>query len=163
MRSEAYLSEDRKYRYWLLRQWDERLPIAAIIGVNPSTADEKSNDQTIRKDMGFASRLGCGGILKLNVGAYRETNPRKWRKVFDPIGPENTAAHIAQYIKQFNASPVIAAWGKNGNYFIGRCEAIAREIPDLYCLGRNGDGSPRHPLMLPYSTPLERFTMPLAA
>lgn len=157
MRTEAYFSPDRIYRYWLLRVWDERLPLVASIGVNPSTADERLNDPTIRKDIGFASRLGFGGLLKLNVGAYRATDPRKWRKAADPIGDLNSARHLAEYIDQFNVGTAIAAWGKNGNYFIGRCEAIAREIPDLYCFGRNDDGSPRHTLMLPYSTPLEKF------
>lgn len=157
MRTEAYLSADRLYRYWLLRVWNEALPVAAFIGVNPSTADEKENDQTIRKEIGFSSRLGFGGLLKLNVGAYRSTDPRKWRKAADPIGAENSAEDLAGYIRHFKATSVIAAWGKNGNYFIGRCEAIVREIPELLCLGRNGDGTPRHPLMLPYTTQLERY------
>jgi hypothetical protein len=41
MRSDAYLSDDRKYRYWLLRVWDDSLPINCTCGVNPSTADER--------------------------------------------------------------------------------------------------------------------------
>lgn len=157
MEADAYISEDGKYRYWLIRVWDSRLPILAIIGVNPSTADWRKNDQTILKDIGFASRLGFGGILKLNVAAIRETDPRKARKAIDPVGPENSVEHLLRYIQRFKPTKVIVAWGKNGNYFIGRCEAIVREIPDLYCWGRNNDGTPRHPLMLPYSTPVERF------
>jgi hypothetical protein len=159
MKSDAYLSPDRKYRYWLIRVWDDRLPLACWIGVNPSTADERENDQTITKEIGFSSRLGYGGFLKLNVGAYRETNPRKWRKVFDPIGPENSAKHLVEYAERFNTQITVAAWGKNGSYFIGRCEAIIREFQSLQRLGRNPDGTPRHPLMLPYSTPLERYEL----
>jgi hypothetical protein len=30
-------------------------------------------------------------------------------------------------------------------------------ISGLECWGRNTDGSPKHPLMLSYSTPLEKF------
>jgi hypothetical protein len=155
--SDAYISKDGKYRYWLVRVWDPRLPLLAIIGVNPSKADWKKDDPTIRKDIGFATRNGFGGLLKLNVAAVRETDPRKARKAIDPIGPENSVQHLLQYIQHFKPAKVIAAWGKNGNYFVGRCEAIMREIPDLYCFGRNGDGTPRHPLMLPYSTPVESF------
>jgi hypothetical protein len=158
MKTEAYISADRKYRYWLLRVWDSTLPVQASIGVNPSTADERMDDPTIRKDMGFARRLGFGGLLKLNVGAYRATDPKKWRKVFDPIGPENSAQHLVGYVKQFNATQVFAAWGKNGNYFVGRCEAIIEAFPDLRCFGHNSDGTPRHTLMLPYSTPVELLT-----
>jgi hypothetical protein len=157
LKSDAYLSPDRTYRYWLLRVWDERKPLACWIGVNPSTADEHTNDQTITKEIGFSSRLGFGGLLKLNVGAYRETDPRKMRKAPDPIGPENTAQHLLEYAVGFGPEITIAAWGKNGNYLAGQCEAIVREFPLLYCLGKNSDGTPRHPLMLAYSTQLERF------
>lgn len=158
MRTEAYLSEDRKYRYWLLRVWNEALPLCAIFGVNPSTADEKTDDHTIRKDIGFSSRHGCGGILKLNVGAYRATDPREWRKCLDPIGPENTVAHLRQYLDRFKPSLRIAAWGKNGAYQPRQCAAIRREVEDLWCFGCNPDGTPRHTLTLPYSTPLMRFS-----
>lgn len=157
MRSEAYFSADRRYRYWLLRVWDDSLPIMANIGVNPSTADEVKNDSTVRKDIGFATRLGFGGLLKLNVGAFRSTDPKRWRKAFDPIGAENSAVHLWKYLGQFGVTQTVAAWGKNGNYFTGRCEAIRREIPDLWCFGKNSDGTPRHTLMLPYSTLLEPF------
>lgn len=156
---DAYISDDGKYRYWLIRVWNSRLPLLAVIGVNPSTADWRKDDHTIRKDIGFASRLHFGGLLKLNVAAYRETDPRKCRKAIDPIGPENSVYHLMQYIGHFKPARVTAAWGKNGRYFVGRCEAIEREIPNLYCFGRNNDGSPRHPLMLSYSTAVEPFSV----
>lgn len=156
-RTNAYFSPDRKYRYWLTRIWDESLPLLCVIGVNPSTADETVNDPTIRKDIGFATRLGYGGILKLNVGAYRSTDPQKWRKAFDPFGPENSATHLLDYARKFGVSTVIAAWGRNGRYFSGRCAAIARTFENLQCFGRNPDGTPRHTLMLPYTTKLEPF------
>jgi hypothetical protein len=158
MESDAYISDDLKYRYWLTRVWNSQQPLLAIIGVNPSTADWRNNDQSILKDIGFASRLGFGGLLKLNVAAYRETDPRKCRRAIDPLGPENSVRHLLAYIEHFKPTKVIAAWGKNGNYFVGACEAIMREIPGLYCFGRNNDGTPRHPLRLPYSIQLEPFT-----
>lgn len=157
MRAEAFLSEDRQYRYWLVRIWDERLPVMAIFGVNPSTADEKKNDATIRKDIGFAARLGFGGILKMNAGAYRATDPRDWRKAADPIGPLNTARHLREYAQRFNVTVYVAAWGKNGKYAVKECAAIVAEFPGLMCFGTNPDGTPRHSLMLPYSTALQPF------
>lgn len=155
--TDAYISADRMYRYWLLRNWDTTLPLLAIIGVNPSKADERSNDPTIRKDIGFAERLGYGALLKLNIGAYRATDPREWRKALDPIGPNNKASDLAAHIRDFEPSKVIAAWGRNGNYFPTYCQAIIGAIPDLYCFGLNKDGTPRHTLMIPYSTPVERL------
>lgn len=159
MRTEAYLSNDRAYRYWLLRVWDDSLPICANWGVNPSTADEKENDPTIRKDIGFASRFGCGGLLKLNIGAGRNTDPKQWRKMPDPIGPENTIVHMQQYLALFKPALKIAAWGRNGSYFPQQCAAIRNEMEDIWCFGYNPDGSPKHTLMLAYSTPLIRFSL----
>lgn len=157
MRTEAYLSDDRRYRYWLLRVWDESLPIMANIGANPSTADETVNDPTIRKDMGFATRLGFGGLLKLNVGGFRATKPRDWYQAADPYGPENSVAHVLEYLAKFNVKQTVAAWGKCVGRFAGRGKTIAANIPDIMCFGLNGDGTPRHTLMLPYSTQLEPF------
>lgn len=157
MRSGAYLSDDRRYRYWLLRVWDESLPVMANFGVNPSTADENANDPTIRKDIGFATRLGFGGLLKLNVCAYRATDPRQLRKAFDPDGKENLPGHLQEYMSQHSATTVVFAWGKNGNYFWGRCQRIIEAFPDAMCFGKNPDGTPRHTLMLPYTTKLELF------
>jgi hypothetical protein len=155
--AEAFLSECRAFRYWLTRIWDRQLPLLAVIGVNPSTADERKDDATIRKDMGFAQRLGYGGILKLNVGAFRSTDPVNWRKATDPIGPLNTAGHLRGYADEFGVKRVVAAWGRNGKYAAAQCAAICEAFPELWCWGRNDDGTPRHPLMLPYWTELVRF------
>ena len=157
MKTDAYLSEDRQYRYWLRRVWAEEKALLCVIGVNPSTADERENDATIRKDIGFARRLGFGGILMLNVGAYRSRDPLKWRQAPDMIGPENSAEHLKGYVKRFRAAKVVAAWGKNGNYAIAQCESIIGAFPELWCWGLNQDATPVHPLMLSYSTPLRRF------
>lgn len=174
MKTFAYLSDDRRYRYWLTREWDERLPMMCVIGMNPSTADESANDPTIRKCIGFATRLGFGSLLMLNVMAYRSTNPRECLKAVDPFGPLNTVEHLKEYIACRSATCrliddgpettkgitcVVAAWGKNCEKYrpLSRALAIAHSIPNLMCWGRNKAGSPRHPLMLPYSTQLERL------
>ena len=54
MKKDAILSEDRKYRYVLSRIWDESKPLVVIIGLNPSTADEKDDDNTIKKCINFS-------------------------------------------------------------------------------------------------------------
>lgn len=159
MKSEAYLSGDRIFRYWLLRVWNPALPIYALIGSNPSTADEKA-DHTITKEIGFGTRLGFGGLLKLNVGAFRATDPKAWRAASDPFGPEKTVEHIQGYLIKFSPRVVIAAWGRPClSCERGRSQAysVKRFISGMKCWGKNADGSPRHPLMLPYMTQLEDF------
>ena len=153
MRTDAYLSDDRKYRYWLLRVWDDSLPINCSCGVNPSTADEFADDPTIRKDIGFSARQGFGGLLKINLSAFRSTDPRFMRH--EPIGEFNTPFHLRQYFETFKAKQFTAAWGKNGRYLQRQAEAVLAEFPEAMCFGCNPDGTPRHTLMLSYSTQLQ--------
>jgi hypothetical protein len=169
MKSNAYFSPDRRYRYWLTRSWDDAKPMMCVIGVNPSTADEAIDDATIRKCIGFAKRLGFGGLLMLNVGAFRATDPRNWHKAEDPFGPENTITHLKEYIAQNTVehypwetptkgvTAVVAAWGKNCSKgrALARSLAIAQSIRGIQCWGKNNDGTPRHPLMLSYETQLQ--------
>jgi hypothetical protein len=158
MFTDACFSDDRRYRYWLIRIWDQSLPVMANIGVNPSIANETDNDPTIRKDIGFAQCMGFGGLLKMNLAAYCSTDPRACRKAYAPIGFFNAAYLMRGYAEKFKATKVVAAWGKNGRYFpIQEADVIKEFRPQLYCFGRNGDGTPRHTLMLPYTTKLVRY------
>lgn len=158
MKKDALLSPDRAYRYWLLRQWDDSLPMAAIIGVNPSTADEKEDDQTIRKNIGFMERIGYGGFVMLNLSAFRARDPKVCAAARYPIDLSNSPSSIAEYARQFGVAKTIAAWGIHGNSFPVQRLAVVEEFDELWCWGFCSDGAtPRHPLMLAYSTPLERF------
>jgi hypothetical protein len=155
MKTDAYLSNDRAYRYWLVRIWDDSLPINCSCGGNPSRADEHENDPTIRKDIGFSERQGFGGLLKVNLSAFRSTAPKPARR--HPIGELNTPTHIRQYFDVWRAKQFTACWGKNGSYFPHQINAMLAEFPDAVCFGKNSDGTPRHTLMLPYSSCLERY------
>jgi hypothetical protein len=160
MKTDALISDCGKFRYWLLRQWNPAMDLMAVIGCNPSTADAEKDDPTIRKVKGFAERLGYGGILMLNVGAFRATDPKKWRSATDPFGPGNTIEHLHTYLFKWHPRIIVAAWGKPlmlSERGQRRAEEIKKMILGMKCWGRNGDGSPRHPLMLPYSTELEAF------
>jgi len=153
MRTDAYFSPDRVYRYWLIRVWDDSLPVNCTCGVNPSTADERENDPTIRKDIGFSERQGFGGLLKVNVSAFRSTDPRPARA--HSIGAENSATDIRAYYELFGCQQFIACWGRNGRYLQWYVDMLLLEFTEAVCFGRNSDGTPRHTLMLPYTTQLE--------
>lgn len=51
----AVMDSERKRRFLLWRSWDDK-PRMLFIGLNPSTANEISNDPTIRRLEGFAHR-----------------------------------------------------------------------------------------------------------
>lgn len=149
--SSALFSPCRAYRYLLTRVWDPSLPIICFIMCNPSTADEVANDPTVERCQRRAVALGAGGLIVVNIFALRSTDPAALYVAEDPIGPENDS-YIIQAAQ--SAQTVICAWSKNGQ-LKGRALHV-RELLDkhgvkLHALRFNKDGSPEHPLYIPYS------------
>jgi hypothetical protein len=65
----AALSACGAYRWWLERLWDPCRPRILFIGLNPSRADARSNDPTLRRVMRFARSWGYGAVDVLNLFA----------------------------------------------------------------------------------------------
>src|SRR5258706_15313834 len=74
--SGARFSKDRTRRRLLWRAWDNSLPLCNFICLNPSDADEEKNDQSVRKMLGFAGRMGAGSLAVTNLFDLRSTNPK---------------------------------------------------------------------------------------
>lgn len=53
-RGGAVFSPDRIHRYHLWQRFDRGVGRVAFVGLNPSTADERANDPTVRRCIGFA-------------------------------------------------------------------------------------------------------------
>lgn len=143
--SKADFSEDRKYRYSLTRRWglfSENYLL--FIGLNPSTADEKQDDPTIRRCINFAKRMNYDGIVMLNIFAFRATDPKVMMKESDPVGKDNDKT-ILSYVKEGNV--FVAAWGTLGR-FLDRDKQVIKLVPNLKCLGITKEGFPKHPLYL---------------
>jgi hypothetical protein len=85
----AVFSRCRTYRYSLIRVWNPDLSRVAFVGLNPSTADEQADDPIVRRCVGFARRWNFGGLMLVNLFAYRSTNPAGLLAADDPIGPAN--------------------------------------------------------------------------
>ena len=153
MEKGAILSEDRKYRYVLWREWDAALPKVMFVGLNPSTADENEDDPTIKKCIAFTEKWDYGGFYMTNLFAYRSTDPAQLRSVENPVGDEND-----NYIKKYVdlSDKVVACWGNEGTY-LKRSEAVRSSIDTLFCLEINKSGEPHHPLYLKPSTSLKRY------
>lgn len=148
----AIFSPDRTYRYYLERVWNSALPVLAIIGLNPSTADETEDDPTIRRCISFAQRDGYGAIVMLNLFAYRSTDPKQLSKVDDPIGPNNDGVLRRHTEGRF----VVLAWGTRGGLY-ARDYAVIGLLHSraLLCLGKTKDGHPKHPLYLKSDTSMQ--------
>lgn len=148
-------SPDRVYRYTLWREWSDDPKYVMFIGLNPSTADETKDDNTIRKCVKFAKAWGYGALCMTNVFAYRATDPRKMKAYAEPVGPDND-----KWLKECSskAGLIVAAWGKDGAH-MKRDLVVERLISDLQCLGHNGDGTPKHPLYLKDTTKPDTYWM----
>ena len=143
--SNAKFSNDGVYRYALWRTWDQSLEKLLFIGLNPSTADEVKDDPTMRRCIRFSKDFGFGGFIMANIFAFRSTDPKKLKKIKNPIGNKNDF-----WIKKLNkeAGMTIAAWGTHGDY-LNRGKEVSRMLKNLYCLRKTKNGFPSHPLYLP--------------
>ena len=146
----AVLSGDGRYRYALHRQWNATKPTVLFIGLNPSTADHRVDDRTIRRCVQFARSWGFGQLAMANLFALRTSSPRALRCDSNPVGPRND-----RWIRQLigEAEEVVVAWGDHGAY-LARDRAVLAMLVRPRCLGLSKLGHPRHPLYLRGSTML---------
>jgi hypothetical protein len=119
-----------------------------FVGLNPSTANEQEDDPTVRRCIGFARNWNFGGLILVNLFAYRSTDPTRLFEADDPIGPANDRCILASAVA---AERVILAWGTRGG-LINRDQHVLSFLPVAYCLGTTKDGHPKHPLYLPGNT-----------
>lgn len=143
---DAIFSPCRKYRYTLWRGWanDWDTNYAMFIALNPSTADEIQDDNTVRRCIRFAQDWGYSGLLMTNVFGYRATLPKDMMAITDPVGIDNDR-YLAEYAKK--AGVIIAAWGNHATHQ-NRHHQVVSLIPNLHCLKITKAGMPGHPLYL---------------
>ena len=157
--SVAVYSDCEAYRYLLTRVWDDALPRALFVMLNPSTATEVQNDPTVERCERRARALGFGAFRVTNIFAFRATDPRAMRAVADPVGPDNDAA-IRESVDWAGgpADRIVCAWGTHGAH-LNRGAAVARLLResgrDLHHLGLTAAGAPKHPLYIGYAQPLQ--------
>jgi hypothetical protein len=147
MQKSATISKCYRYRYRLIRVWDDIYPYLICILHNPSTADANTDDATIRRLIGFARRFGHGGIVVYNLCAYRATDPKQLGIVPDPFGPDND-----RHLSSLSDRTVLCAWG-NTTWTVQE-KRVIKMLRDrgclLMCLGMTKQGHPKHPVRLPY-------------
>jgi hypothetical protein len=115
------------------------------IGLNPSTADEVTLDQTLAAVCRYSRNWGFSEVVMLNLFAFRATDPRDLKRAMDPIGSDNDK-HLVAEVSQ--ADRVIACWGDHGR-FLGRDRQVSELLAVSFeCLLKNRTGAPHHPLYL---------------
>lgn len=170
IRRTADLSPCGTYRYSLTREWfaeDGNEPVrwVCFVGCNPSVADADIDDPTIRREMGFAQALGANALIKVNMYAFRATDPAELVRFAQREGDRTArgdgnlralewAAALARYgwVDGYPAAAqglgVFGAWGAMPKPLFASARMIEALGRPLMCLGLTKDGSPRHPLYL---------------
>lgn len=143
----ARLSDDGVYRYELGRRW-ARGPAVLFVMLNPSTADATTDDQTIRRCIGYARSWDMGALGVVNLFALRATDPAELRRADDPVGPLNDdVIHDAIVQSRF----IVAAWGahpfaaERARFVADAADGASRT---LACLKMTKGGHPSHPSRL---------------
>lgn len=155
--------KQEKYRYLLERKFSTIVKRSLIFCMlNPSTADETTDDPTIRKCIGFAQRNGYDHLFVLNLYALRGTDPKTVLRHPERIGTLNdvTITLVCSLVKKNQGFvDVLCAWGAHAEkerasmvmeYFKSRKCAT-------FCLGTTKLGFPRHPLYVSYDTEFQIF------
>jgi len=142
MKMGATISNCQQYRYELRRIWDDAKPLVLFIGLNPSTADAESDDNTSRVCINYAKHWGYGGLLLGNLFAFRSTDPSALYTALDPVGPDND---VWLQKLQAEASMVVCAWSATGSYR-NRDKSVLSFLQNPHCLTKLKTGHPGHPL-----------------
>jgi len=142
----ADFSFDMKYRYKLWRIWDDRLPLAMCIGLNPSNANADKNDPTINNLVSILTTLGYGGFYMTNLFAWISSKPQDLLTCDDPVGYNDiNLKEVAQV-----CNDVIFCWG-SFKQAEERVKDVIPRYPNAKCFGKTKNGSPWHPLALMYN------------
>lgn len=146
------------FRYQLWREWPlprgEYRRTVTFVMLNPSTADGRDDDATLRKIMGYARAWGFDALVVVNLYAFRATDPRDMiaaaKRGVDIIGNDDwIEGAIAR------ADLVVCGWGRNVEDIPGGVARAAdilrtiRRFKQPHALKLTKGGHPQHPLYLP--------------
>lgn len=158
---------DGCYRWTATRAWGAG-PCVLWCLLNPSVADGKRDDPTMRRMMGFSHRWGFGSMIVVNVYPFISSSTPELRLWCASWGIEHSAKEA--WIKNTyvvsaamdKATTLVAAWG-NGvdrddiEVFLDHARPCIDtsehdgfgnvKVPaEWMCLGQTGLGNPIHPL-----------------
>lgn len=150
----AKFNEDRTQRFVLGRIWDEFEKQALVIGLNPSTANESDNDPTIKSVIRILKHNGYGGLWMMNLFNFVTPYPEELKNKATLYDLQLCMSLIDKY---YRGKDIIFAWGAFETHGRDK-EMIKRFGAWAYCMGKNKDGSPKHPLYLKSNTELVKWS-----
>ena len=162
MKITRYPEEFGPYRYRLTVEFTDQEPEFSrgnlvVVLFNPATIREQDDllvkSQTRRRLINFAKDGKFRKLTELELFAYRSSNKKDLvsaveERDVDPVGPENDRV-ISEAVEE--AHKLIVAWGNVPDHpiFARRLHEVTallqHSAKPLYCVGKNKDGSPKHP------------------
>lgn len=148
-----------RYRFSLERTLSGEGPQACVVMLNPSTADDRKDDRTITTLRALCTNNGYGSFTVCNVFGVRATDPSELKPLFssgfDLWGGRTMVLRRSVLMRE--ADDIIVAWGNKdiswAGFEPGDTLAQVMEFTDTpLCFGKNKNGTPKHPLYLPYDT-----------
>lgn len=156
----AVISACGRYRYRLERTVSDGKGVICFVGVNPSVADATINDHTITKLMQFTRLWNGRKLIVGNLFAFRSTDVKGLKDM--PYDPEAIHINRVNLVQMFHeADWLVPMWGdlkKLPVIYRPRAHSVLASMfvsgKPVGHLGLTKGGDPKHPLMLPYTTPL---------
>ena len=145
----ADISNDKKDRFSLSRIWDSKKPKALYIMLNPSYADNESDDPTIRRLIFFSKKFKFGGFYVTNL--FTQITPYPKELNMDNNSKKKNLIIISELIKKSDL--IVYAWGN----LVSEPLQLRKLIESPLCFGINKNGTPKHPLYLRSDTKLQDF------
>ena len=145
----ADISNDKKDRFSLSRIWDSKKPKALYIMLNPSYADDESDDPTIRRLIFFSKKFKFGGFYVSNL--FTQITPYPKELNMDNNSKKKNLIIISELIKKSDL--IVYAWGN----LVSEPMQLRKLIESPLCFGINKNGTPKHPLYLRSDTKLQDF------
>lgn len=140
--SGAKFSDDKKFRLALWRIWEDDKPKVMYVGLNPSTANETKNDNTITKLVKASKHNGFGGFFMLNLYSYVTAYPEQLKGNWEIMDGINNK-HLLDYSGK--ADKIVFCWG-NFKEAQEKASELKHAFSDAWCFKQNKNGSPKHPL-----------------
>lgn len=146
MKKSAHFSPCGKHRLRLYRIWNEALPKAMCIGLNPSTANAEDDDPTISYLCRALQKLNYGGVLMVNCFTLISSNPKALSNI-DINDPANTDNQYNIGDLAEDCATVIFGWGSfKAIKETGIDQRWIKMFPNAMCFGKTKSGAPYHPL-----------------
>lgn len=147
------VDEENDVRYVLGRY--EKNPMI-VVGINPSTATDEKNDNTVTIIENIATKRGYDGFIMFNIYPVRAT---RIDDNFPEKPDENIVSKNVQYFSErINKSDkILAVWGTHileRDFFVELLEifnnAVKEAGAEWICLEKTKYGHPHHPTRLSY-------------